>query len=269
MQQEAQLTTLAATHHDPDGRMLEQLGRVLPALQAQFDGMAVFLTPQSSPQAADMLRAAGAAVGVGGDDLPVGHLHLGRWRREALALALGSFPMAGAFLFCDLDRAMHWAERYPGELAAAEAHIGAYDCLVVGRSARAFASHPAAQRETEALANRIFALASGLSWDVMAAARGLSRRAAALLVGECHDDSVGSDCAWPLLCRSAGMRLGYLETEGMEFETLDRYEAELAALGGAQAWIDRFDADPTQWLARLDLARAEAASAVAFAQREA
>ncbi len=60
------------------------------------------------------------------------------------------------------------------------------------------------------------------------------------------------------------MSLGYLETEGMEFETLDRYEDEVAALGGPQAWLDRFDADPRQWLGRIELARAEAASAIRY-----
>jgi hypothetical protein len=61
------------------------------------------------------------------------------------------------------------------------------------------------------------------------------------------------------------LRLGYLETEGLEFETLDRFPDEIAALGGAPAWLDRFDADPRQWAMRLELAHAEVASAVAYA----
>lgn len=263
------MIALAATHHDPDGKMLDQLKRVLPALQSRLSATAVFLTPQSVRPVADLLGEAGVAVHVGAPDLPVGHMHLGIWRRSALGLAVESFPQADGFLFCDLDRAMHWAEHYPGELDLALGQIDDYDCLVLGRTARAFASHPAAQRETEALANRIFALVSGLDWDVMAAARGLSRRAAELIWAESHDDSVGSDCSWPLLCLSSRMRVGYLATEGMEFETLDRYESELESLGGARAWIDRFDADPRQWLSRLDLARAEAAAAIAYSERRA
>lgn len=243
--------------------MLEQLARVLPALRGRFGAMAIFLTPQSAPEAAGMLRGAGAAVEVGSAGLPVGHLHLGLWRRAALALAIESAPAATHFLFCDLDRAMHWAEGYPAELDAALAEVAGHDCLVLGRTPRAFLSHPAAQRETEALANRVFALASGLPWDVMAAARGLSRAAAELIVAESRDDSVGSDCSWPLLCRSAGLRPGYRETEGMEFETLDRLADEVTAAGGPQGWINAFDADPRNWLARLDLARAEVASTIA------
>jgi hypothetical protein len=246
--------------------MLAQLARTLPVLQGALDAIAVFLTPQSVPAAAELLRGVGAAVQIGATDLPVGHLHLGLWRRAAMALAVEARPEATGYLFCDLDRAMHWAEAHPAELGAALGQIPAYDCLVFGRTPRAFESHPAAQRETEALANRVFALASGLPWDVMAAARGLSRAAAALIVAESRDDSVGSDCSWPLLCRAAGLRLGYRETEGMEFETLDRFTDDLAALGGAQGWIAAFDADPRQWLARLDLARAEIASTIAHSE---
>jgi hypothetical protein len=261
----AMQTVLAATHHDPDGRLVAQTERVLPALTATFDAVAVFLTPQTVAESEAALVAGGARVRRADPNLPVGHLHLGLWRRSALAAAVEANPAAGRFLFCDLDRALHWAEFFADELRAAVAFAAAHDCTVFGRTPRAFATHPRAQRETEAIANHGFALASGLPWDTMAAARGLSPAAARLIVERSRDDTVGSDCSWPLLCRRAGLRLGYLETEGMEFETLDRFGDEIAALGGAQAWLDRFDADPRQWAARLELARAEIESAIASA----
>lgn len=255
---------LAATHHDPDGRLVAQTARVLPALAAAFDGAAVFLTADTVPEGEAALRAGCALVRRGGAELPVGHLHLGLWRRSALAAAVEELE-AEHYLFCDLDRALHWAECYPDELRGAIAFAIAHDCTVFGRTPRAFDTHPRAQRDTEAIANHGFALASGLPWDTMAAARGLSRAAARLIVDTCRDDTVGSDCSWPLICRRAGLRLGYLETEGMEFETLDRFGDEIAALGGPRAWLDTFDADPRQWAVRLELARAEVASAIQYA----
>lgn len=258
-------TILAATHHDPDGRLVAQSARVLPTLARLFDATAVFLTPQTVPEAALALAQGGAATRRGDSALPVGHEHLGLWRRLALAAATERFPQGERYLFCDLDRALHWAEFFPGELQAAIADAHGYDCVVYGRTPRAFATHPRAQRDTEALANHGFALASGLGWDVMAAARGLSRRAAELIVRGCDDNTVGSDCSWPLLCRRAGLELGYMATEGMEFETLDRCGEEIAALGGPQAWLDRFDADPRQWAIRMALAHAEVVSAIKYA----
>lgn len=256
---------LAATHHDADGRLVAQTMRVLPTLLACFDAVSVLLTPQTMPDGEEALRVGGALVRRAEAGLPVGHVHLGLWRRLALATALERLPEVRYLLFCDLDRALHWAERFPDELRTALAFATAYDCTVFGRTERAFATHPRAQRDTEALANHGFGLASGLRWDVMTAARGLSRAAATLIVATCDDDTVGSDCSWPLLCRRAALQLGYLETEGMEFETLDRVPDEIAAIGGAQAWLDRFDADPREWALRLELARAEVESASAYA----
>jgi hypothetical protein len=238
----------------------------MPTLMGMFDAVAVLLTPQSTAEAEAALAEAGATTGWGDRGLPMGHLHLGLWRRAALARAVEQFPRAERFLFCDLDRALHWAEQYPEELPVAITFARSYDCAVFGRTARAFATHPRAQRDTEAIANHGFALASGLPWDTMGAARGLSRRAAELIVGRSTDDTVGSDCSWPLLCRAAGLRLGYLETEGLEFETLDRFGDEIAGLGGPQAWLERLDADPRQWAMRLELARAEVEAAITHAQ---
>jgi hypothetical protein len=255
---------LAATHHDAEGRQEAQIRRVLPVLQQHYAGMLVLLTPQTVPTTAELLDAAQVGVACGADDWPVGHLHLGLWRRKLLAAALQQFP--GALIhFCDFDRVLHWAEFYPDELTATLRDLPQADFTVLGRTPAAFASHPRAQRETEALINEVFARVSGWRWDVAAASRGLSAAAAAFLVAHAYDDSIGNDCSWPLLLRQqTSLRLAYRAVDGLAFETLDRFAAEVAALGGAQAWCDQFDADPRQWLYRLELARAEMLAALQF-----
>ncbi|NJN15514.1 MAG: hypothetical protein HC822_04075 [Oscillochloris sp.] len=255
---------LAATHHDPDGRLYDQTARILPQLQSVYAGIVLQLTPQTTAETVDLLRRCGVRFRIGSADLPTGHLHLGLWRRGAVAAGLNSGYDVGHYHFCDLDRVLHWAEFHLDELRATLAELPEYDLTVLGRTQRAFASHPRAQTATEALANRVFGLVWGAEWDIAAAARGLSARAARLIVDRCDDDTVGSDCSWPLIARGGGLLLGYRETEGLEFETLDRFGDEIAALGGPQIWIDRFDADPQQWLLRMDLARAEAESAWSY-----
>jgi hypothetical protein len=105
-----------------------------------------------------------------------------------------------------------------------------------------------------------------LSWDVTAASRGFSRRAAELLVAGSEDDTIGNDCSWPLFFQQEGsIRLHFMETEGLEFETLDRYSAEeLATAGGVDGWMARLDADPQQWAQRLETARLEVAAMVPY-----
>ncbi len=255
---------LAATHHDPDGRLFDQTARMFPLLKTLYRHIAVFVTPGTVSQSSELIKQQGADLAVGDPSLPTGHLHLGLWRRKALEFSL-QMCAADYVHFCDLDWVLHWAEYYPDELRDTLTGIDRYDCTVYGRSERAFASHPRMQTETERLANQVFALVSGLPWDVMAASRSFSRPAAEYIVETCHDDTVGSDCAWPLHIKARGqLSLGYCETEGLEFETGDRFVDEIARMGGIANWIARLDQDAQQWLVRLDLARAEMVSAMAY-----
>ncbi len=246
---------LAATHHDPDGRLYSQMVRAFPRLQQYFDNIAILLTPTSAAQTQSWLVQADITLRVAPPDEPIGHLHLGRWRRGAVDLALQAFPDSDWFLFCDLDRVLHWIEYWPDELMVTLEGLPAADVTVLGRTPRALASHPRAQVATESLVNEVFGRMTGYGWDVMAAARGLSRRAAHLIATTSQDDSIGADCTWLLLAQQAGLTMAYRATEGLEFETLDRFTDEVAALGSAEAWIERFDADLRNWLMRVDLAR--------------
>ncbi len=98
---------------------------------------------------------------------------------------------------------------------------------------------------TEGIVNEIFRLVSGRSWDVMMAARGLSRRAAETIVEDCDVDTIGNDCAWPLFCQSRGFVLDYLEADGLTYRTNADYAADAE---------DRRDQDPMAWATRVGLA---------------
>jgi hypothetical protein len=233
---------LASTHHDPDGRLIAQLRRALPTLTGLFGAIAVRATERTPAETVAALQDAGALVRREAADSA---LLLGRARRGALALGLETG--ADALLFCDFDRALHWAERYPEELARVAQEIARHDLTVLGRTTRAFDSHPRIQRDTEAIVNTVYAQVSGHAWDVTAAARGLSRRAAEAILAGCPEETIGTDVAWPLFAQRAGLALGYIQTEGLEFETPDRFADEVAAAGGLDAWLARLDADPRRW----------------------
>ena len=151
-----------------------------------------------------------------------------------------------------------------------------FDFTVLGRTPRAFESHPHTQRDTETIINRLFGQISGFSWnDVTSGARGLSRAAAEMIVAHVEDDELSTDVSWPLYLQRHGARsarsvwsLGYLETEGLEFETADRFDDEIAVAGGLAAWIDRLENDPQEWVFRFDLARIEIEAMLPYVKSE-
>src|SRR5690606_40415108 len=96
---------------------------------------------------------------------------------------------------------VHWIEHYPDELRQGAGAIQQYDFTVLGRTPRAFASHPGVQRDTEGIINTVFARVSGLAWDMGSGSRGLSRRAIAALNDHCPDDTIGVDVTWPMCLR--------------------------------------------------------------------
>jgi hypothetical protein len=66
------------------------------------------------------------------------------------------------------------------------------------------------------------------------------------------------------IARAGSFALGYIETEGLEFETADRYAGEIAAVGGLDRWIAQLDAVPRRWMERLEIARLEVAAALPY-----
>ncbi|MGC8839380.1 MAG: hypothetical protein ACP5UM_13300 [Anaerolineae bacterium] len=255
---------LAATHRDEEGRWVPVAERRLPLLAERYACMVVLCARDTVPAAVDQLRDAGVQVAV--DSGPSGPGRMGHARRQVLQMALE----AGAehIHFCDLDRALHWVAWYPAELAQVLREVQEYDFLVLGRTPEAFASHPPDQTLTESLANTVFNLATGLGWDIAAASRGLSARAARYLLDHSREATFGTDAEWPILLRHAGtFRIGYRECDGLGFETADAYPDEVAAAGGRDAWRLQRSQDPAVWVRRLELATAIARAAVETRKR--
>lgn len=254
------MIVLAVTYYDPNGRLYQAMETAVPLLTDLFDGFVVNASDVSYQPTLDLFRAHGARVNQRPNETPP---QIGTYRREVVAQAL---EMGADFVMLnDGDRAAHWIRNYPDEMAQAAQTIQQADFTVLGRTSRAFAAHPDVQTETERLANRLFATLSGQQWDVLAAGRGLSRRAAAAVVAHSRDSTVGVDASWPLLLMQlGGFAFGYLETEGLEFETADQFADEIAAAGGEANWKAQLDADPKQWLFRLQAAHIEISSMLPY-----
>jgi len=245
---------LAATYHDPKGRLCDQIQRVLPVLGGIFGGLAVRASSTANESALSLFAKAGVLV-KRESEKQLGQVpKLGAARREAISLALElDTPFV---LSCDGDRVLHWAERYPDELAQVVERLSENEFTVLGRTKRAFNTHPRVQRDTEKIVNYVFHLVSGYRWDVMVGARGMSRRAAEAILQGCFDEGISTDVSWPLYLHSiGGYSLGYIGVEGLEFETGASCSEEIEAVGGYSEWLKQRDLDLNRWANRLDIAR--------------
>jgi hypothetical protein len=262
MAQAGPAVTLAMTVHQPDERLVELVRAQLPALASSYSAMVARCSRETHPAILQLLHQHGVAVQVAGTE-SAGIHGIGLVRRETIRAGL----LAGTshLQMCDFDRAIHWVAHYPRELMSVVSDIPNYDLLVLGRTARAWSTHPAYQAETEPLFNKVFALVTGLSWDIGAGSRGLSSRAARALLELSQELTVGIDAEWPLLLLNRpGFRLGHRPCEGLEFETADRFGPEIEAAGGYAAWEAAQNADPRRWALRLEVALLIAKAAMRY-----
>lgn len=254
---------LAVIQYDPDALLFDQTLRVLPRLQRVFADIAVYANAATAPRSVEYLTQHGVRAVAEAKQL--GLNHLGKFRRAAVQLALQG--PCSFILYCDFDRILHWMEFHPQELIDVAQQLTACDFTVLGRTPRAFATHPRIQRDTEAIINHVFERVSGRAWDTGAGARGLSRRAAESIVTGCLDDQISNDVTWPLcLWQQGEFTFSHIETEGLEFETPDRFAEAVAQAGGVAQWSEQLDDDVQHWATRLELARIEVAAMIPFAR---
>ncbi len=256
-------TLLLAPCHDPEARLLPLLQRLGVAddplaaawrrVRASYASALAVPSPATVAESTAALALAGWEVtpGVTGPDR-------GLWATVRLGLAR---PVERIH-FCDLDRLIHWLLRYPDELANLPRQWGEHDLTMLVRSARALASHPLCQVLTEGIANAVLAYRLGLPVvDAFSGSYVWRRRAAEALVDAPvpHDLRFYSEGVMSPF--RAGCSIGWLEVDGLEWETPDQYPAEIARLGYA-GWLAEFES-PAQWRHRAEMARLFVAAALA------
>ena len=157
--------------------------------------------------------------------------------------------------YADMDRLLRWAETRPDEWRKVVARIEDSDYLVMGRSAAAYATHPQALVRTEAISNHLISWLVGQTLDVSAGSKGFSRRAAQLIVDHADPNrGLGADGAWTVLLHRAGYRIDYLEVDGLDWETADRYQSRSADVEQQQKLAEAYDKDPAHWAMRVEVA---------------
>ena len=233
---------LAATLHDPPGALLGDIARFLPKLQRLYGTVAVATSPPTDDRVRALLAEHGANAGSPPSNTrgPLYRLSL----RKALA------GDAARVHYLDFDRALHWMARRPAELAALLARARRRPALLIGRTPRAHASHHEALVATEADAGERFAARLGLRGrvDFLVPSFVLRRAAVSRLLARSRARDSTMYGEWVGLLAGLGEPLTYVECEGLEFETPDRFRAEIRRIG-LPAWR-RALSTPAEWAMR-------------------
>jgi hypothetical protein len=237
------MSVVLAVTWNPRGE-LPRFEQLLPQLQQVYTGLAISFPPVADPGVTQAFLSGRYA---GRSDLAVRvnqEWSAGRF----MALSMGVQFQAESLHYADMDRLLRWAETRPQEWRQAVEAIQKVDCLVMGRTQAAYRTHPRSLILTEAISNRVVSHFLGQEMDVSAGSKGFSRRAAEYLASNTQPGkALGTDAEWPILLKRAGFRVDYLEVDGLDWESADRYQEQAANQDDQRLRAEEVDADPASW----------------------
>ncbi|MBN2146776.1 MAG: class I SAM-dependent methyltransferase [Anaerolineales bacterium] len=238
------MITLTTTWN-PRGE-LNRLLHNLPTVQQVYAQILVVIPPDPDTALVETLQQAGMHTLVATD-----------WSHgRYLALENALETESESIHYTDMDRLLRWVETRPEEWRAALDRLQHTDYLLLGRTPAAYATHPRALLDTEQISNQVISHLIGREVDVSAGSKGFSRRAASFLISACQPGyALGTDGEWTVMLNRAGYAMSYLEVDGLDWESADRYREQAASLDSQRRAADAYDADPAHWAYRTAVAR--------------
>lgn len=235
---------MVSTLHDPENRLEELVDEYVGAIEKAFDLSYVVATPSTHQKIVGALDKIGFEVSRGQETI------VGAYKK-ALESALSK--NARKIFYCDFDRILHWAMKYPDELVNLIGSYRGYDFVLIGRTDRAFMTHPETQTSTENIANIISSRILGFkeTRDIISACWRLTPRLVRELLRLPESNRYGFYCQWPIEAWRKAEKPYYVEVEGLEWETPDRYSKEIKCKG-YDAWLKDFQT-PGEWRKRVQI----------------
>jgi 2-polyprenyl-3-methyl-5-hydroxy-6-metoxy-1,4-benzoquinol methylase len=162
---------------------------------------------------------------------------------------------------------LRWVETKPIEWQKTLVDLQDWDYLIIGRSLKAYETHPQALIQTEAISNLVASYFLSQPTDVSAGSKGFSRRAVEFLVAHSQPlRAIGADAEWSVLLKRAGYRIGQVAVDGLDWESADQYQNKAAGSAQQRQAAAAYDLDPLQWAHRTEIAHEIVQSAVDAAQ---
>ncbi|HFK1401933.1 MULTISPECIES: hypothetical protein [Bacillus] len=118
--------------------------------------------------------------------------------------------------YCDFDRLLTWMKAYPAELNTFIQNIVDVDYLIIGRTDRAFQTHPEEWQVTETVSNKIMSLQLGKQVDITAGSCAFSKQAADYIIK--YSKCRMTDGEWPMIIKEfTDFKIGYIAVDGLKY----------------------------------------------------
>ncbi len=240
------MTIALASAWNPRGE-LPRFQRMIDDFRDLYDHLAISLHDNGTPEVRRQLEELPEATYISYQG------YSGRYACLKLAYESG----ADFIHYVDMDRVIRWMETRPDELKQVVQRMQETDCLTIGRTAPAYATHPKSLYETEMIPNIFFSHYLGKVMDFAAGSKGFSRAAVAhILDNSCDDNALRMDVEWLILLKKAGFSWDYIEADGLDWESADQFQDQAADAQRQQEIARAYDQDVASWELRVKVAQA-------------
>ncbi|TES49490.1 hypothetical protein [Shouchella lehensis] len=137
--------------------------------------------------------------------------------------------------YCDFDRFLTWINYHMEELDTLNRYIETnnYDYIIIGRTMKAFNTHPLSWIETEKISNKLFSDYIGFDCDVTAGSCIINSEMLDLIVKNSYRRV--TDVEWPLLLKE--YKIGYYRTNGLRFTDYNKSSDDISL----SSWVSRLE----------------------------
>ena len=238
---------LSSTFHDPQFKLKSLLKSALPLIKDLFSKLIVICTPATGDDVSDFLTHEGFKVATSSSMRQIDNY------KKAVKVALNFIesPQTEKIFYIDFDRLIHWINTYPDEITKTLKGNIDVDYLHIGRTSRAFNTHPITQRETEIIMNELGSKALGLlkTIDIISVCFLFTKELGEKIIKIKNYTTTGFYCTWPVIFWKLASKKRYVEVEGHEWETPDRFKIEIAKYGYKE-WLKQYQTS-TEWKKRV------------------
>lgn len=206
---------LMATINDPHEKLLEDISQFEKVINETFDDIYLCVSDVTSDSMLEVCHQFFKHIKIikknGAADA----------RRRVLSYALESATPESQLIYCDFDRMITWFKYYPIEIKKIASEKITSDYVIVGRTKKAFESHPISWQQTEKITNTAASDYFEMSQvDITAGSAMMTYQSGELI--KQYSKHSHTDCEWPLIVKNNGGSLAEVKTDGLMYTELNQ-----------------------------------------------